>query len=115
MIRTSLLFGMLLSAGAAAAAPEAAAPAASPPAPAARSSAAYCQYVRGVADSESALLLSPSLFAQFGVINGAGFLSADIFTPPPTTLRLSAGLRYSAARIYQGVTLRARARAECER
>lgn len=129
MIRKSLLCSLLLGPGAAAAAPAPAAapspapaPAPSPaPAPrsaaaqAPRSAAAYCEYVRGVADSESALLLSPSLFLQFGLINGAGFLSADLFTPPPTTLRLSAGLKLSANRIYQGVTLRARARSECER
>jgi hypothetical protein len=118
MLRPSLLISALLSAGGAAAAPgppavpeAAAAVAKDAPPP----SAAYCEYVRGAAESESALLLSPSVALQFGIINGAGFLTADLFTPPPTSLRLNVGLRWSVGRLYQGLKLRSRARAECER
>ncbi|MDW8281809.1 MAG: hypothetical protein RMK29_08870 [Myxococcales bacterium] len=94
---------------AAAAAQEASSPALAP------SPAAYCEWVRSAAESESAPLLSPSLFLHFGAINGAGFLSPDLFTPPPTTFRLTAGARFSAGRLFQGLVLRERARAECDR
>ncbi|MGK4004098.1 hypothetical protein WMF31_15800 [Sorangium sp. So ce1036] len=74
---------------------------------------AYCQLVTGTAGSESALLMSPTLFGQLDVSSGldapgdAGSLHAQP--------RLSVGASYSAAGLYRAGLLRDRARAECVR
>lgn len=74
----------------------------------------WCEYIRSVTDSETAVLLAPEVFASAGVVNageatsGAG--DAPLGTPK---LRITAGLGYELAGVYRGVTLRRRAEAEC--
>ncbi|MCA1664387.1 MAG: hypothetical protein LC659_08995 [Myxococcales bacterium] len=77
----------------------------------------YCGFVAGVARSESALLLSPQLFVDYGWVNGNDVLSAGTMgaSTLPATQRLTAGLRYSFSGLLQGISARQRARAECER
>jgi hypothetical protein len=77
---------------------------------------AWCEFIRGVTDAESAVLLAPELFASAGVVNAGeaegGTGSAPLGSP---TLRLTAGLSYDLVGVYRGVTLRRRAEAECQR
>jgi len=78
---------------------------------------AFCSFVGAVARSESALLLSPQLFLDYGVVNGndvVGSGTSSISTLPPAQ-RLTAGVRYSLVGLFQGVTARKRAGADCER
>lgn len=74
---------------------------------------AYCDYVRGVASAESALLLSPELFGQFGQIEQAS--SSQVPTVEPGGLRFIGGLRYRLTGIYEGLATRGRADADCRR
>ncbi len=83
-------------------------------APALPTAEGYCRFVGGVARSQSALQLSPELFAQFGIVNGADALAAGGVTLPPTE-RLTAGAGYSLSRLYQGLVERDRAEADCRR
>ncbi|HEX9102217.1 MAG TPA: hypothetical protein VF997_08445, partial [Polyangia bacterium] len=78
---------------------------------------AFCGFVGGVARSESALLLSPQLFVDYGWVNGNDVLNSGTMgvSTLPATQRLTAGLRYSFSGLLQGITARQRARAECER
>jgi hypothetical protein len=80
--------------------------------------AAYCAFVGGVARSESALQLSPQIFLDYGWVNGND-AAANSSTSGPSTLpasqRLTIGLRYSVVGLYQGLTVRQRAHAECDR
>jgi predicted nucleic acid-binding Zn-ribbon protein len=106
----------------AAAGPEAAGPEAAGPEAAARGEASssgaepgYCRWVRGEADSRQALLVAPELFARGGLVN-AGEAGGGLGTPlGGNTPRLTVGLTYSASRLAQGLALRQRADAECER
>jgi hypothetical protein len=78
---------------------------------------AYCSFVGSVARSESALLLSPQLFVDYGWVNGSDATTSGtsgVTTLPPSQ-RLTAGVRYSLVGLLDGVTLRQRARAECRR
>ena len=78
---------------------------------------AFCSFAGAVARSESALALSPQLFVDYGVVNGNDVLTAgttSISTLPPSQ-RLTVGLRYSLVGLFQGVTTRKRASADCER
>jgi len=73
----------------------------------------YCDYVQGVAAAESAVLLAPTVFGQFGVVEqAAGAVNPDLRT---SGLRLIAGVRYSLDGVYKGLAVRERARAECRR
>jgi hypothetical protein len=76
--------------------------------------AGYCEMVKGVAAARSVLMVAPDLFVNFGVVNSADTYGAGV-DRLPATLRLTAGLRYSAMRLYQGSYTRAEAEAECER
>lgn len=73
----------------------------------------YCAYVRAVSGSESALLLSPSAFTGFGLVND-GAASGGASTVPPN-LRLTVGLHYDVVSILRGTMLYRRASAECAR
>jgi hypothetical protein len=76
----------------------------------------YCTFVRSVTKSESALLFSPQLFLDYGVVNGNDVSTGTggVSSAPPTN-RLTFGLRYSFVGLYQGVAARQRATADCER
>ncbi|HYH95271.1 hypothetical protein [Hyalangium sp.] len=77
---------------------------------------AWCDFIRGMTDAETAVLLAPELFASAGVVNpgeaasGAG--EAPLGAPK---LRITAGLGYELVGAYRGMTLRRRAEAECQR
>jgi hypothetical protein len=78
---------------------------------------AGCAFFESVARSESALAMSPQLFVDYGWINGSDATTSGtggVSSLPPTQ-RLTAGLRYSVVGLFQGLTLRQRARAECDR
>ncbi|HLU65676.1 MAG TPA: hypothetical protein VKZ63_05345 [Kofleriaceae bacterium] len=73
----------------------------------------FCDWVEGVAASESALLLSPELFASFGYLDQG--VVADAPEATGDDLRLIAGVRYSLTGALEGLTVRRRARAQCRR
>jgi len=80
---------------------------------AALSSDAYCLWVRAVADSQAAPLLSPQIFGTLGVINAVDTTSgqSNIVGAP----RVMAGVGYSVAGLYRGIQTRKIAGAECDR
>jgi hypothetical protein len=73
----------------------------------------YCDHVQGVAAAESAISLSPEVFAQFGKIEQPS--SSVQPSADPGGLRFIGGLRYRLTGIYEGVVLRSRAAADCRR
>ena len=75
----------------------------------------YCDSVQGVADADGALLLAPQLFGSTGLVNGGSVLTGDSAVSTSTALRLTAGVRYDLVRLYRGILLKERARAECKR
>ena len=75
----------------------------------------YCESIQGVADADGALLLSPQLFGSTGLVNGGSVLTGDSAVSTSTALRLTAGVRYDLVRLYRGLLLKERARAECKR
>lgn len=73
----------------------------------------YCDYVEGRAAAESAVLFSPTVFGQFGLVEqAAGAVNPDLQSGG---LRLIAGVRVSLDGIYKGLATRDRARADCRR
>lgn len=70
-----------------------------------------CGHATGVADSEAALLMSPELFVSLGVVSAA--LDEEGLGAP--TPRLLIGADYSVSKLWQGMTVKRRALAECER
>jgi hypothetical protein len=74
---------------------------------------ASCQYVRAVAASTSALLLSPQVFVSGGMIAGSDSSGGGAATP--AIPRLMAGLSYSASNAVRGLETRKLAEAECAR
>ena len=78
---------------------------------------AYCTYAESVAKSESALLFSPQLFLDYGVVNGNDVTTgAGGLTSAAPTQRLTFGARYSlVAGLVRGVVNRQRASADCAR
>jgi len=73
----------------------------------------YCDYVEGRAAAESAVLFSPTAFAQFGLIEqAAGTVNPDT---GGGGLRLITGVRVSVDGIYKGLATRDRAKADCRR
>jgi hypothetical protein len=85
--------------------------------------AAYCEYVAGIADSDSALDMSPTLFATAGLVPsveattvpGGGQTVSSGGTLLGPTKRVIAGANYSFSGLYRGVQMRSGARAECRR
>ena len=74
----------------------------------------YCDYVEGVAAAESALLVAPEVFGQFGYIEQP--LARRPCRPPiQGGLRFIGGLRWRLSGIYEGVATRGRADADCRR
>jgi hypothetical protein len=73
----------------------------------------YCYYVKGVAAAETALMVSPVLFATVGRIDQ----SSIVMTPDPTTpdIRYTAGVSYRLTGIVEGIFNTRRANAECRR
>lgn len=87
-------------------------------APARDEADAYCEHVRGVAGSESALTRSPWIFSTFGTLRGGTLLDAEGVAPGATselTLRLQAGMGFSPTRWLRADLIEERAAAECER
>jgi len=78
---------------------------------------AYCTFTESVAKSESAVLFSPQLFLDYGVVNGNDVTTgAGGVTSAPPTERLTFGARYSlVAGLVRGIFNRQRASADCER
>ncbi|HEX9102475.1 MAG TPA: hypothetical protein VF997_09735 [Polyangia bacterium] len=78
---------------------------------------AYCAFAESVAKSESALLVTPQLFLDYGVVNGNDVTTgAGGVTAAPPTERLTFGARYSlVAGLVRGIVNRQRATADCER
>ena len=76
---------------------------------------AYCEYTEGAAASEAAPLLAPNLFSTGGVFNSE---LLAVSAPPSTSRanhgRLFAGGEYSFGNLQKGITLKRRARADCE-
>src|SRR5689334_19956940 len=78
---------------------------------------AYCTFAKGVANSQTALLVTPQLFLDTGQVNGNDITSGSggITSAPPTT-RLTFGVRYSLIQgLVQGIVNRQRAGADCDR
>ncbi|MBX3187549.1 MAG: hypothetical protein KF819_11065 [Labilithrix sp.] len=76
-------------------------------------SSTYCTYVEAVADSQSAVMVSPQLFVTGGAVSGN-----DAPTGPTTTTvnpRVVAGASYSFSSLYRGLATRQAASAECAR
>ncbi len=78
----------------------------------ARAEDGYCEHVRGVAASESALLIAPELYGTVGYVE-----QPDATDPAVSTngARLFAGVRLRLGGVYQGLVTRSRASADCER
>ncbi len=75
----------------------------------------YCEYTEGAAASEAAPLLAPNLFATGGVFNSELLTaSTPVSTSQANRGRLFAGGEYSFGNLQKGITLKRRARADCE-
>ncbi|MDB4970913.1 MAG: hypothetical protein JWN44_6602 [Myxococcales bacterium] len=76
----------------------------------------YCAFANAVANSESSILFSPSLFLDYGVVNGNDLTSGSggAIAGPPAH-RLTIGARYSLVGLLRGVTNKQRASADCDR
>jgi hypothetical protein len=99
----SMVFGVLAVLGAAATAR----------AQSRQDAAAYCQYVTGVAGSDSALDMAPVLFGTAGLVSGQEVSPGGSLLGP--TKRVIAGASYSVSGLYRGLERRAGAEAECQR
>ncbi|AKU90183.1 hypothetical protein [Vulgatibacter incomptus] len=77
------------------------------------SSEGYCEFVRGVAKAESAILVAPALIGSVGAIN-SGTVTQGIPVGEPV-LRITLGAEYDGVHLYQGMALRRKAEAECRR
>lgn len=73
----------------------------------------YCDYAKGVADAEAAILFGPELFGSFGYLDQP----IDAAVPDATSndLRLIAGVKWSLGNVYEGILVRKRAKADCRR
>ena len=77
---------------------------------------AYCTFTRSQAKGDSALLFSPQIFFDYGVVNGNDVTTgAGGITSSSPTQRLTFGARYSLMGLARGVVLRQRAEKDCER
>jgi hypothetical protein len=75
--------------------------------------AAYCEYVTGIADSDSALDMSPTLFGTAGFVSGIDVSPGGSLLGPAK--RVVAGASYSFSGLYRGIQTRAGAKADCRR
>ena len=73
----------------------------------------YCDYVRGAASARAAVLIAPTVFGQFGLVEQ----TTNAVTPETSAggLRLIAGVRVNLDGIYKGLATRDRALADCHR
>jgi hypothetical protein len=74
---------------------------------------AYCDWVEGVAASESALMFAPTLFGSLGSVDQGVIVTVPDASGRDT--RITAGVNFRLTGIYEGIATRGRARAECER
>lgn len=75
----------------------------------------YCDFVRGVGESESAQQLAPSVFINVGMVN-AGEAGSERGVPlGGPTPRLTAGVAYDFVGLYRAYALHQQAEAECTR
>lgn len=73
----------------------------------------YCDYVEGVASSQSAVQLAPEIFGSVGYVEqGPGSVTPDQTTKGK---RYIAGVRLKLSGIYEGIATRSRASADCRR
>jgi hypothetical protein len=80
---------------------------------AAESTEAYCRYVRAVATSASAVLISPQLFVTGGVVTSADVSTGVLVTG--TEPRVLAGANFSVSSLVRGIHTQRIADAECSR
>ena len=73
----------------------------------------YCDFVEGVASSESALLFAPELFATYGYLDQGPVVTIPEASGDDT--RLTAGVAYRLSGIVEGIAVKSRARADCDR
>ncbi len=73
----------------------------------------YCEFVEGVADAQSAVLMSPDIFTELGRIEQ----SSQSVQPgdSPGSVRFIGGVRLRLSGIYEGFATKGRAKAECKR
>src|SRR3954469_21335852 len=77
---------------------------------------AYCRLQRSVAASQDSLLFIPSLFLDYGVVNGNDVTTgAGGLTAGPPLERLTIGARWSLMGIGRGIVDKQRASADCDR
>jgi hypothetical protein len=74
---------------------------------------AYCDWVEGVAASESALMFAPTLFASLGYVDQGVIVTVPDASGRDT--RLTAGVNVRLTGILEGIATRSQARADCER
>jgi hypothetical protein len=79
----------------------------------ARADDGYCDFVKGVADAEAAILIAPEVFTQFGKLEQASTSLQPAVDPG--NIRFIGGLRWRISGVYEGVAVRDRAKAECRR
>lgn len=84
--------------------------AAPPPTEAEEGAAGYCDWLAGVAQAESSVLMGPQLFASGGLYNALSAAGTETTGPRP---RFLLGIQYDFVNLYQGLTLHNRAAAEC--
>lgn len=73
----------------------------------------YCDFVEGVASSESALLFAPELFASYGYLDQGPVITIPEASGDDT--RLTAGVNYRLSGILEGFAVKSRATADCDR
>lgn len=73
----------------------------------------YCEFVEGVADAQSAVLMSPDIFTEIGRIEQ----SSQSVQPgdSPGSVRFIGGVRLRLSGIYEGFATKGRAKADCKR
>ena len=74
---------------------------------------AYCDWVEGVAASESALMFAPTLFGSLGSVDQGVIVTVPDASGRDT--RLTAGVNVRLTGILEGIATRGAARADCER
>ncbi|HUS63834.1 MAG TPA: hypothetical protein VMZ28_04785 [Kofleriaceae bacterium] len=74
---------------------------------------AYCDWVEGVAASESALMFGPTLFGSLGSVDQGVIVTVPDASGRDT--RLTAGVNVRLTGILEGIATRSQARANCER
>jgi hypothetical protein len=116
---SAALLSVTLRAGAQTAPPPQATPNADAPevASSERDAATYCEFVKGVADSQAFPTLLPTAFVTGGIVSGEDLTGTPQagFTLLGPSWRLIAGGSYSISGLYRGLSLRAGAEAECKR